>query len=99
VQWADPFDVASIAAALSAALAQRRFAPPAVCERHGWGTCAVCHIALYRRFLDPKVSHLDSQVSHLDSQVSNRDSQVSNRDSQVSHFDSQVSHFDSQVLL
>jgi glycosyltransferase-like protein len=77
VEWADPFDVASIAAALSAAVAQRRFTTPAVCERHSWAASAVSHVALYRRYLDSQVAHRDSQVSHRDSQVSHRDSQVS----------------------
>ena len=76
VEWADPLDVESIAAALGSAVSRGKFAPPAVCARHGWGTCAVSHIALYRRFLDSQVSQIESQVS--------------NRDSQVSHFDSQV---------
>ena len=51
VQWADPLDVQSIAAALTAAIARGRFAPPAVCERCSWDTAAAAHIALYRAFL------------------------------------------------
>jgi glycosyltransferase-like protein len=48
VQWADPLDVQSIASALVAAIAQGRFAPPAVCERSSWDAAAAAHIALYR---------------------------------------------------
>jgi glycosyltransferase-like protein len=48
VHWADPLDVASIAAALRAAVSAPKFAPPAVCERCSWNASAARHLALYR---------------------------------------------------
>jgi len=48
VHWADPLDAASIAAAMRAAVARRKFAPPAVCERFSWSASAARHVALYR---------------------------------------------------
>jgi len=48
VHWADPLDVASIAAALRAAVSRRKFTPPAVCERFSWSASAARHVALYR---------------------------------------------------
>jgi glycosyltransferase-like protein len=50
VQWADPLDSTSIADALCAALATRKFARPAVCERLSWAASAAQHIAVYRQF-------------------------------------------------
>jgi glycosyltransferase-like protein len=47
VHWADPLDVASIAAALRAAVSAPKFAPPAVCERCSWSASAAQHVALY----------------------------------------------------
>jgi glycosyltransferase-like protein len=51
VEWADPLDSKSIADALWAALATRKFTRPAVCERLSWAASAVQHIAVYRRFV------------------------------------------------
>jgi glycosyltransferase-like protein len=51
VEWADPFDVESIAAALGAAVARGKFAPPSVCERFSWSASAAAHVALYRAFI------------------------------------------------
>jgi len=49
VQWADPLDAASIAAALQRAVAQGRHRePPAVCHRFAWAHSAEHHDALYR---------------------------------------------------
>jgi glycosyltransferase-like protein len=51
VEWADPLDVESIAAALMAAVERGKFAPPAVCARCSWDASATRHAALYREFL------------------------------------------------
>jgi len=51
VEWADPLDVESIAAALIAAVERGKFAPPAVCARCSWDASAQRHVALYRSFL------------------------------------------------
>jgi glycosyltransferase-like protein len=53
VEWAEPLDVESIAAALTAAVLRGKFTPPAVCERCSWDASAARHIALYREFLRP----------------------------------------------
>jgi glycosyltransferase-like protein len=52
VAWADPFDVESIARALSHALDWPRFdSVPEVCFRHDWATSAARHVELYRQAL------------------------------------------------
>jgi glycosyltransferase-like protein len=51
VEWADPLDVESIAAALGSAVSRGKFAPPAVCERYSWSASAAAHVALYRAFV------------------------------------------------
>jgi len=49
VQWADPLDAASIAAALQRAVAQGRHRDaPAICRRYAWAHSAERHEALYR---------------------------------------------------
>jgi glycosyltransferase-like protein len=50
--WCDPFDAASIAAALASAIAAPAFAaPPALCQRFSWPASAVRHAALYSAFV------------------------------------------------
>jgi len=56
VVWADPLYSTSIADALSAAVATRKFARPAVCERLSWAASAAGHIALYRPFVTGSVT-------------------------------------------
>ena len=51
VEWADPLDVESIAAALESAVSRGKFAPPRVCERYNWSGSAAAHVALYRAFV------------------------------------------------
>jgi glycosyltransferase involved in cell wall biosynthesis len=57
VEWADPFDVESIAAALIAAVTRGKFTPPAVCGRCRWDASAISHVSLYREFLDAQTEH------------------------------------------
>jgi glycosyltransferase-like protein len=52
VQWADPLQPDSIAAALERALqCGRHAAPPAVCARHSWARSAARHDAIYSDFI------------------------------------------------
>ncbi len=51
VQWADPLDPASIAAALQRAIDGGRQAPPPVVGRFDWAASAARHEQLYRQFL------------------------------------------------
>ncbi len=50
VCWADPFDTASIAAALARATRRAAFDVPAVCRRFSWSASARRHAQLYRLY-------------------------------------------------
>lgn len=53
VEWADPLQPPSIAAALERALRRGRHdTAPAVCLRHAWSASALRHDAIYRQFID-----------------------------------------------
>ena len=52
VCWADPFDAASIADALSKAIARPRFEVPAVCRRFDWAASARRHVAFYQAAIE-----------------------------------------------
>lgn len=48
VEWADPMQAESIAAAMARSVIKPTFVPPAVCRRYSWDASAARHAALYR---------------------------------------------------